>query len=195
MTSVCRLVALGGSLMLGACVAGPPPGPAAVVVPGKDKTAAAFQEDAAICQQHAMAHTGYGDPSQPGNGNPPQPAAASSAAAPPAAAPPAGSATGAAAATAQPSEDVSFMQCMAARGDTVQAVAAGYGYDSPYLYPYPDYGYLDGYPYFYPGFDVAFGGVGVFHRGFFFHRGFHGGFHRGGFHGGGFHGGGHGGHR
>jgi hypothetical protein len=176
MTSVCRLAALGASLTLGACVGGPPPGPAALVLPGKDKTVAAFQQDEAICQQHAVAQTGYGDPSQPATSSP------------------AGSATGAEAAMAQPSSDVSFMQCMAARGDTVQAVAAGYGYAAPYAYPYPDYGY----PYFYPGYDVAFGGVGVFHRGFLFHRNgsrffHHNGFH-GGFHGGGFHGGGHGGH-
>jgi hypothetical protein len=83
------------------------------------------------------------------------------------------------------------MQCMAARGDTVRSVPAGYGYDyygygygAPY--PYPTYAYLDDYPYFYPGYDVFFGGVGGFHRGFFHRGGFRGGFH-GGFHGGGGH--------
>jgi hypothetical protein len=152
-----------------------------MVVPGQGKTEAAFQQDEAICQQHAISHTGYGDASQP----PP-----TSAAAP---------ATGVVASPGQPSQDVSFMQCMAARGDIVQMGSPGgypYGYNAPYPYPYA-YGYGYGYPYFYPDYDVVFGGVGFFHHGFFrsgfHHGGFRGGFHGGGFHGGGFHGGGHGG--
>jgi hypothetical protein len=177
MMSVRTLAALGVSLALGACADGPPPGPAAIVLPGQGKTEAAFQQDETICRQHAISHTGYGDLSQPPRASAPVPA------------------TGPAASPGQPSQDVSFMQCMAARGDTVQMQSSGgypYGYDAPYPYSYA-YGYGYGYPYLYPDYDVVFGGVGFFHHGFFRGGFHHGGFHGAGFHGGGFHGGGHGG--
>jgi hypothetical protein len=179
------LAALVASLTLSACATDPPPGPAGMITPGKDKTAAAFQQDQAICQQHALAHTGYGGPSQltPSAPAPAEPLPTPSAPTPVSQVDPA---TGAAAAPAQPTDDVGFMQCMAARGDSVQVVAAGYPY--PYApYPYPYYPYPYGYSYGYPGSPFFFGGFGFHDR---FHRGFHGGGFRGGFHGGGFHGGG-----
>ena len=55
---------LGVNLAVSACVAGPPPGPMGVVAPGKDKSQAAFQQDQSVCQQHAVAQTGYGNASQ-----------------------------------------------------------------------------------------------------------------------------------
>src|ERR1700679_2057028 len=65
------LAVLGANLAVGACVAGPPPGPAGLVMPGKDKSQAAFQQDQAVCQQHAVARTGYGDASQNPSGGAP----------------------------------------------------------------------------------------------------------------------------
>jgi uncharacterized membrane protein YgcG len=202
---------IAASLALAACAADPP-GPAGMILPGKDKTAAAFQLDQEVCQQHALSRTGFGGPSAPGPialgptqlaPSAPAPSASAptaSALSPSDSANQAGPVTGAAAASPQPSGDVGFMQCMAARGDTVQMAQVGYPYPypAPYPYPYPyPYGYA--YPYAYPGGGIFFGGFGFhdrFHRGFNrggFH-GFHGGgFHGGGFHGGGFHGGG--GHR
>jgi hypothetical protein len=57
------LGSLSASLLLVGCAA---PAPQAVVAfPGKDKSAAAFQQDEAICRQHAISHTGYGLPSEP----------------------------------------------------------------------------------------------------------------------------------
>jgi hypothetical protein len=241
-----RLLPLGAALMLGGCALEPPPGPAAIVVPGSGKDFAAFQEDDTICRRHATAHTGYGDlalaPTQGSNaaiGGTTGEAGAAPAAGTTsgvgtaagagttggvgaAAGAPAGSgstATNASGASARepPDETVpnqsGYLQCMAARGDTVRpeptgyaAAANWYGYAYPYDYPYP-YGY--GYPYgFYTGGFIGVFGGGFhdrdFHRRFFhdggLHRGFvrGGGFHRaggheGGFHGGGFHGGG--GHR
>ncbi len=185
------LAALFAGLSLSACATDPPPGPAGLITPGKDKTAAAFQLDQTICQQHALAHTGYGGPSQL-TPSAPAPTATAEPAPRPSAPTPASqvaSAIGAAPAPAQPTDDVGFMQCMAARGDTVQAVAVGYRYPYP-PYPYPYYPYSYGYPYGYPGSTFFFGGFGFHDR--FFHRGFHGGrFHGGGFHGGRFHAGGH----
>jgi hypothetical protein len=138
------LAFFGVNLAVAACVAGPPPGPMGVVAPGKDKSQAAFQQDQSICQQHAVAQTGYGDAPQnpadhlPADGTPPSSAGGpASAPIPPGTAPPG---------------ELSFLQCMAARGDIVQATSAGgsdgysYPYPYPYGYGYPYYGY--GYPYY-----------------------------------------------
>jgi hypothetical protein len=197
MTLARTLAVLGASLTLAACVAGPPPGPTAMVFPGKDKSAADFQQDQAVCRQHALAQTGYG------NVSPAAPAAA-----PNPAETPAQSADNGA---TEPSSDLSFIQCMAARGNTVQIVSApgdpDYAYTYPYpAYPYPyayGYGYGYDYPFAYPYFGTVIGFGGRFHDGFhhhgFHHDGFHGSGFQGGFHGAGFHGdshgGGHGGHR
>jgi hypothetical protein len=216
-----RLLPLGAALMLGACVDGQPSGPAVIVVPGSGKDFAAFQQDDAICRSHAAANTGYGDltltHTQGSNAAPSGTtgeagtawAAGTTSGVGTAAGAPAGSGTPTAnasgASTPEPPDEtvpnqLGYLQCMAARGDTVRPEPTGYaetanwyGYGYPFDYAYP-YGY--GYPYGF--YDVGFIGVfgGGFHRGFFhdggFHRGFFhgGGFHRGGFHGGGFHGGG-----
>jgi hypothetical protein len=240
-----RLLPFGAALMLGACVSGPPPGPAAVVVPGQGKDFAAFQHDDTICRHHASANTGYGDLALPqtqgsnaatsgskgeagtvraagmmssvgmaaGAGATPGVGAVAGA--------PTDSGTSAAdasgASTPEPPDEIvpnqlRYLQCMAARGDTVRPEPSGYAgasgwygfaypYDYAYAYPY-DYGYP--YGFYDGGFIAVFGGGlhdrdfhrrffhdGGFHRGFFHERGFHrGGFHGGGFHGGGFHGGG-----
>ncbi len=131
------LALLGVNLAVSACVAGPPPGPIGVVAPGKDKSQAAFQQDQTVCQQHAVAQTGYGNPSQnpadhlpadgtlPGSGG--------------------GSAAAAVSSGTEPPGEVSYLQCMAARGDIVQLASTGGYYGGySYAYPYP-YGY--GYPY------------------------------------------------
>jgi hypothetical protein len=202
------LALLGVNLAVSACVAGPPPGPMGVVAPGKDKTQAAFQQDQTVCQQHAVAQTGYGNASQnptdhlPADGTLPNSAGGSASAAVPSGAAPPG--------------ELSYLQCMAARGDIVQATSAGGDYDGysyPYPYPYgygsPYYGY--GYPY-YGGLIAGWGGWygwgwrhggwghGYWGRGGWGHGGWghgswgHGGWGHGG--GGGWgHGGGGGGHR
>jgi hypothetical protein len=232
-TAARKLLPLGVALMFGACASERPPGPAAIVVPGSGKDFAAFQEDDTICRHHATANTGYGDPSPPHTQG--SSAAVSGATGEAGTAPaarttggvgaaegaPAGSgstamnASGASAAE-PPDETVpnqlEYLQCMAARGDTVSPVPTGYAEPtSGYGYGYPyDYWYPYGYPYgFYTGgFIGVFGGGfhsrdfhrrffhdGGVHRGFAHGGGFHngGGFHGGGFHGGGSHGGG--GHR
>jgi hypothetical protein len=224
-----RLLSVGAALMLGACAAGQPPGPAVIVVPGSGKDFAALQQDDTICRRHVAANAGYGDLALPhtqgsnavgatGKGGTARATGATGGVGTAAGAP-AGSGTTAANASGAsapepPDETIpnqsGYLQCMAARGDTVRTEPAGYAEAANwygYAYPY------DGYPYGYPyGFnDVGFIGVfgdgfhdRGFHRRFFhdggFHRGFFhgGGFHRGGFHGGGFHGGGShggGGHR
>jgi hypothetical protein len=209
-----RFAPIGVALALGACATSPPGYPV-TVLPGTGKDQAAFQQDQAVCEQHAVAHTGYGGPAQPGATNSP----AGTASTPPngaSGATPAVPATTAATAAVptnaavpvgnQPFDGVGYLQCMASRGDTVQPQPGGYaattyayGYPYDYGYPYPVYD--DG---FYGGF--GWGGWGGWHHDGFDHRGFahegfhgggfHGGFHGGGFHGGGFgHGGGGGGHR
>ena len=129
---------LGVNLAVSACVAGPSPGPMGVVAPGKDKSQAAFQQDQSVCQQHAVAQTGYGNASQnPADHLPPDGTLPGSGGGSASAAVPSG--------TAPPGE-LSYLQCMAARGDIVQLTSTG-GYYDGYSYPYPyPYGY--GYPYY-----------------------------------------------
>jgi hypothetical protein len=216
--TVVRIVApLAAGLALAAC-ATPQPGPPVTVLPGKGRDLAAFQQDDAICQRHAVALTGYGDLAQPATPQAPVGTPPASTAYGTSPATPAGSGTATASASVplatQPENETSYLQCMAARGDTVQPQAAAYptygyayGYPDDYGYPYPLYD--DG---FYGGFGWGgwprhgrFGGHEEWHGGFahngfghggFGHGGFgHGGFGHGGFgHGGGGHGGG-GGHR
>ena len=189
------LVTLGVALALAGCAT--PTESAFSVLPGVGKDQAAFQQDMAVCQQHAVAHTGYNAP--------PPPAAAGSATGSPG-----GPANAAQAGGAPPFDVTGYLQCMASRGDTVQAQPDVYaaGID-PELYPYPDgYPYPYGYDYPYPFYD---GGLAVgfgFGSGRFYHRRFgpagwghggwghggwgHGGWGHGGWgHGGGGHGGGH----
>ena len=197
------VAALGASLTVAACVAQPPAAPAVTVLPGKNKDAAAFQQDQTICEQHAVAHTGYGTPS---NSPVRPPAVAQAAPATPA---------NAQIAPAAPPDQAAYVQCMAARGDTVQIASpvagdSGYAYAYPYApgYPYP---YAGPYPYAYP-YDGFYGGWygggwgwgrggwghGAWNRGGLGRGGLgRGGWGRGGWargagsHGGGSHGGGH----
>jgi hypothetical protein len=198
------------------------------VVPGSGKDFAAFQQDDTICRRHVAVNTGYGDlalPHTQGSNAAPTGATREAGTAwvtgktggvGTTAEAPADSGTTAANASGAPTPEPpdetipnqsGYLQCMAARGDTVRQEPTGYAETANwhgYAYPYDAYPYGYGYPYgFYDvGFIGVFGGGfhdRGFHRRFFhdggFHRGFFhgGGFHRGGFHGGGSHGGG--GHR
>lgn len=183
---------MGLSLMLGACATDGLSGSPMMAVPGPNKSLAAFQQDQSICAQHATAHTGYGGPSQPAAPNAAGNAAAGATPDGP------GADTGAVPAGVNPSNEASFMQCMAARGNSVQMapVVADYT-DYAYAYPYGGYPYVGpfgyGYPYGYPyyggGLFFGGGGWGGWHGGRW-GRGYYGGYHAGGYHGGGYHGGG-----
>jgi hypothetical protein len=226
-----RLLPVGAALMLGTCASGPPPSPAVIVVPRSGKDLAAFQLDDTVCRHHAAANTGYSDRAllrrqgstnaasgTTGEAGTARATAGTTSGVGTAARAPPDSGTTAVnasdASTAEPPDEtvpnqLRYLQCMAARGDTVLPEPSGsaeganwYGYDYSYDYPYPyPYGY--DYPFgFYDGGFIGIFGGGVrdrdFHRRFFHGRNFHqgflrgGGLHRGGFHGGGFHrGGGH----
>jgi hypothetical protein len=195
-----RALVVGASLSISACATIAPMGASLVVIPGQDKTLAAFQQDETVCQQPVQPSAQQSAPPSDGTVQPAAPA---------------------------PPDEAMFMQCMAAHGNSVQAVPAydnaGYypyaGDAYPYggAYPYPNYytGGIYPYPYAYAGgaypfyddafygggwgFGGGFGGRwgrdGGFHRGGWEHGGewgrggFHGGMARGGF-AGGFHGGG-----
>jgi len=196
-----RFAPIGVALTLAACASSPPGYPVAVL-PGTGKDQAAFQQDVRVCQQHAVAHTGYTDSAL--SAPPDTPAGITPNGATQAAPLIPGNATANAVAPAgtQPFDAAGYLQCMAARGDTVQPqpyadAEAAYPYGSAY----PD-GYAYGYPYAaaypYPFYDDGFyGGIGWggfgnghFHHGGFAHGGFaHGGFAHGGFAHGGFGGG------
>jgi hypothetical protein len=225
-TAARRLLPLGTAFMLGACASGPRPAPAVIVIPGSGEDFAAFRQDDTICRRHAVGKTGYGDLAPPGrqesanaaiSGTPGGVGTTGSVDTTAGVGTPAGAPTGsgttgakasATAALEPPDETIpdqlGYLQCMAARGDTVRPEPSGYteavnwyGYDYAYPYPYGyPYGFYDG------GFIGVFAGgfhSRDFHRRFFhggnFHRGFfhRGDFHHGGFRGGSFHGGG--GHR
>lgn len=176
-------------LVLGACAASP--GSGFTVLPGSGKDQAAFQQDSLVCQQHAVAHTGYNTPVPSVTTGP---VAGATNAAPEGGGP-------------QPFDQAGYLQCMASRGDTVQALPAAYAAEPypdgdawPYGYPF---GYPDGYPVgfgypdpfydggLYGGFGFGFGygrfGHGRFDRDRFAHGGFdrdrfaHHGFGHGGF--------------
>ncbi len=155
---------LGIAFALGACAVVSPPVAAVTVVPGKDKDAAAFQQDDLICRRHALAHTGYGGPMQAGR--------RIGSTAPVVEAP--------VAAAAVPGDEVGYMQCMAARGDTVLAdrfvyppLNEAYGGEPSFPYEYPDsYGYPAGL--YDGGFYGAFG-WGGWHRYGWHSRGHQGG--------------------
>ena len=195
-------------LMLGGCAVTPPSGPSVMVLPGPGKTFNAFQVDDYNCRAAAGQSIGYaaGATSQAAQQNGAASAVggtltgAAAGAAIGAAAGNAGegAAIGAAsglalgaasgAANAQASQgdlqwhyDVTYGQCMAAKGNSVPpmppAGAYGYTYSAPY-------GAYPGYGYFYPPVTFSFGWGG------WYGGGYHGGWHGGGWHGGGWHGGG-----
>jgi hypothetical protein len=168
-------VAFVGILSLSACAVAPPTGPSVVVMPAQGKSFAEFQQDDTTCRQFASQQIGYGSPAQASANSAVSSAtvgtligAAAGAALGAAAGNPGlgaaagagggllvGSAAGSNAAAAscaslQQRYDVSYVQCMSAKGEsvpTVQGAAAAYPYPAaPYgAYPYP-------YPYPYPAY-------------------------------------------
>jgi hypothetical protein len=201
------LLPIGAVMALAACEAAAPPPASGIVVPGPGKDQAAFQQDDQVCREHAVAQTGYGAAGQTPNGGAtsgnvaPPPGGSGAPLSPPSGPRPSSESENLAdqPLTVTPNP-IGYMQCMAARGDTVQSApwpgppgyAAAYaGSPHPYGYPYP-YGFV--YPYPYDGLDGVWGwGGGVWIGG----RWHGGAWHGGGWHGrGGFaRGGGGGGHR
>lgn len=202
MLSARILFPLGMACLVTACVAEPPPTPMLVVLPGTGRSLAAFQQDDAICYQHAVAHTGY-QPVAPAAGSAGN-ASDGNARSGNGASGPVGTSAGLGGATAIPTagtpvhgsapDEAAYAQCMASRGDTVKlqpqpydsdAYDYGYPYSSAYpygiTYPYGlNYPYSAGYPYGY--------GYGYGYPGPFLDDGFYGGFGWGGY-GGWWHGG------
>jgi hypothetical protein len=188
-----KFAALGFVLLVAGCASGPPPGPTVLVLPGQNKDLAAFQQDDAICRQHAVAHTGFGESAAPGVSQPAGGGATDLATEQPGS----GAAGENAAVQAEPADKAAYAQCMASRGDVVRLQPSSYAAVNGYGYPYLDpYAYWYGYPYafdfpfffygggFYHGFGWSHEGV---YRGVWHGRGFAGrGFARGGFGHGGF---------
>jgi hypothetical protein len=167
-------VALLGILSLSACAVAPPTGPDVMVMPAQGKSFAEFQQDDTSCRQYASLQIGNGSPAQAATDS-----AVSSAAVGTLIGAAAGAALGAAAgnpglgaaagagggllfggaagsnaarasgASLQQRYDASYVQCMAAKGESVPtmpaSVAAADPY-GPYRYTYPAY---PGY-YYYP---------------------------------------------
>ncbi len=203
-----EIAALAGALALGACAVAPPPGPSVMALPGQGKTFADFQQDDASCRQYAFVQTGGTTPAQAANDSLASSAVAGTVLGAAAGAaigaavgnPAAGAAIGAgsglflggangagaagySAATIQQAYDMSYVQCMYAKGESVPTAAnvpapaaAAYpypyppAYAYPYGYPYGSSAYYPGYP-GYPGFYgygpvgfVGFGFGGHFHR-------------------------------
>jgi hypothetical protein len=185
---------LGASLLLAGCAPSAPQ--VFVAFPGKDKSAAAFQQDQAICQQHAISNTGYGLPPElPADGN--VATTADGGAGAPNLDRPGATSTGEVSTPAKVGfpEGISYAQCMAARGDTVLPVAKYY--DEEYAYNPNGFGYGSDYTYAYPFYGTGLvGGFGFYGFNGSHHHGYHNGAYNGGWrgHGGGGRGwGGHGG--
>lgn len=181
MLAVFRPAALASLLALGACAVAPPAGPSVMVLPAKGKDFAAFQQEDVACRQVAAQQIGYGSPAQAATESAVNSAAlgtvvgAAAGAVIGAAAgnPAAGAAIGAgtglfvggasganaaqlSAGALQQRYDMSYVQCMYARGNSVPQMSAGaypyYGVPYAYAgYPYPYYP-----PYYDPAY-VAFG--------------------------------------
>jgi OmpA family protein len=162
------------ALFLSACAA-LPPGPTVMVLPGQGKTFEIFQQDDSVCRQFASAQIGNLSPADAAN----QSFAGSSAVGTflgAAAGAAIGAATGGAAAGAaigaasglllgsatgfstagysgaalQGRYDMSYVQCMSAKGEqvpTASASAGVYPYLYPYSYVYP-HAYVDPYAYY-----------------------------------------------
>jgi len=190
MSSTLRIAALLGTLTLGACAVGPPPGPSVAALPGKDKSLEAFQQDDAACRTYAAQTLGGVSPADAANQSMANSAvvgtlvgAAAGAAIGAAAGNPAagaaigagsglllGSASGANAAnysagSVQRGYDISYAQCMTSHGDQVASGGAPGPYPGgPYPagpYPYPYPAPAYAYaPYPYPYYPGPFVGVG-----------------------------------
>jgi hypothetical protein len=185
MLRVATPLALLATFSLGACAVAPPTGPSAMALPGQNKNFEAFQQDDASCRQYASASIGYGTPQEAANQSAVGSAAvgtivgaaAGAALGAAAGSPGLGAAAGAGAglltgsaigannaqasgAGMQQRYDMSYMQCMYGRGNSVptQATAPQPGYyPGPVAaYPYPAY---PGYYYPAPVYgSVTFGG-------------------------------------
>lgn len=185
MRRVTALIGLVSTVALSACAVAPPQGPAVVAMPGQGKDFAAFQQDDAMCRQYASGQTGGVSAAQAGTNaavgsallGTALGAAAGAALGSVGAAAGAGAAIGGAtglllgssigAGNAEASQaglqqryDVSYAQCMTARGNSVQApppsYAAAYPYADPYAYAPPYYGY--GPAWYGPSIGIGFGG-------------------------------------
>lgn len=183
-----RYLALVGSLVVGACAAGPPPGPSVAAMPSQGKSPEAFQQDDGACRQYAAQATGYATPADAANQSTANSvalgtilgAAAGAAIGAAAGNPTAGAAIGAgsgfvlggasgagaaqySAASVQYGYDTSYLQCMASRGNRVPQLPPlqQYAYGP---YAYGPYGYPPPYyayaPYY--GYPAYAGGVVVF---------------------------------
>lgn len=189
-----EIAALVGALALGACAVPPVAGPMVMALPGQGKSFDAFQEDDASCRQFASVRTGGTTPAEGANSSLAASTVAGTILGAAAGAlfgvaagnPAAGAAIGAgsglliggvsgagaadySAATIQQAYDMSYVQCMYAKGESVptaaSAPAAAYPYPYPpaYASPYAPYGYYPGF--FYP--PMGFAGVGFAGGGFF----------------------------
>jgi hypothetical protein len=165
------VITLVGILSLSACAVAPPAAPDVMVMPGQGKSFAAFQQDDATCRQYASQQIGYGSPGQAAADSAVTSAAvgtvigaAAGAVLGAAAGNPGlgaaagagggllvGSAAGSNAAAVsgaglQQRYDMSYVQCMSAKGESVPTMPA-VAYAS---YPYGPYPYA-AYPgYYYP---------------------------------------------
>ena len=176
MRRVASCVTLAGTLALGACAVAPPAGPSIMAMPAQGKSFEQFQADDAACRGFASASIGYGDPGVAATNSAVTSAAvgtvlgaAAGAAIGAAAGNPAlgaaagaggglllGSASGANAAaysgaSMQRRYDIGYIQCMAAKGESVPSVAGNPGGAYPAGAPYPAYPY-PAYPGYYPGY-------------------------------------------
>jgi hypothetical protein len=163
-----------GILSLSACAIAPPTGPNVVVMPAQGKSFAEFQQDDTTCRQFASQQIGNGSPAQASANSAISSAAvgtligaAAGAALGAAAGNPAlgaaagagggllvGSAAGSNAAAVsgaslQQRYDVSYVQCMSAKGESVPTAQAAP--TAAYAYPYPADPY-GAYPYPYPAY-------------------------------------------
>jgi uncharacterized protein YcfJ len=204
--------ALASLCALTACAVPAPPGPTVMALPPSGKSLAVFQQDDQQCRNYGAAAIGYVQPGQAATQaavgstavgtvvGAAAGAAIGAAAGNPAAGAAIGAATGLVGGTAvgannaaasefdlQTRYNITYSQCMYSLGNTIQNPPVDYAYGYPW-YGYADYGY-PGYDWEWPGFFgsgvFVFGGLHHFHhfhRGFGFHRVFHGGFARGGGH-------------
>jgi hypothetical protein len=167
-------IGLAGLLLLGACAAEVPARPSVAALPAAGKSYAQFQQDDAICQQYAAASIGYSSPGRNANSSAAGSAALGTvlgaaagalfgfAAGDPAAGAAIGAGSGllfgglsgagqahAAGSATQQAYDTSYLQCMAARGESVPMA-----HGAPYPYPpHTSYGYSAPSPYPYdPGY-------------------------------------------
>ena len=149
------------ALSLAACAAPLPPGPSVMALPGQGKTFESFQQDDGVCRQFASAQIGDVSPGGAANqsfaGSAAIGAATGGAAAGAAIGAASGlflgsatgfSAAGYSGAALQGRYDMSYVQCMSAKGEQVPTTltsAGVYPYPYSYVYPYPNYFYY-GYP-------------------------------------------------